>query len=75
MAKRFGDLFTYEYVCFESGQYKNCKLLVDVINEGHAYAYKHEIFPFVIFDSNTYEIHFFEEFDTYCPVFTLKLKK
>lgn len=73
--KRFGDVFTYESVNFATGQYKNCRLITDVVIDGHTYAYKHEVFPLLMFDSNTYELHFFEDFDTYCPVFTLKIKK
>jgi hypothetical protein len=72
--KRFGDIFTYESVCFESGQYKNCRLLRDVVADKHVYAYEHEIFPLIVFDSNTYEFNFFEEFDMYCPIFTIRIK-
>ena len=75
MTKRFGDIFTYETACFESSQYKNCRLLRDIVADGHTYAYKHEIFPLVVFDSDTYEFNFFEDFDTYCPIFTLRMKK
>jgi hypothetical protein len=72
--KRFGDIFTYESVCFGSGQYMDCRLLRDIVADGHTYAYEHEVFPLIVFDSRTYEFNFFEDFDMYCPLFTLKIK-
>ena len=74
MLKRFGDVFTYESVKFHSGQYTNCRLLKDIVDDGHTFAYEHEVFPLVVFDSDTFEFYFYEDFDKYCPVFTLKIK-
>lgn len=73
--KRFCDLFLYEDVSFVSGTYNNVRLLQDIIVDGHAYAYANEVFPTVHFDTSTYEIHFFEEFDKYSPIFTVLFKK
>lgn len=73
--KKFGDVFTYESVSFATGTYKNVRLVKDIVADGHVYAYANEVFPMAYFDSDTYEIHFFEEFDMYCPLFTVKFKK
>ena len=70
--KRFGDMFMYETAWFEAGKYRNCRLLKDIIaSDGHVYAYAHEVFPLVEFNSTLYEFSFFEDFDLVYPLFTI----
>lgn len=73
MKKRFGNFFLYESTDFH-GRYVDCTLLEDVPAAGHLYAMAGETFPHVIVDLEKSEMHFFEEFEEYLPMFTVHFK-
>ncbi len=73
--RRFSNLFVYESTTFD-GVYRDCKLLEDIYhtNTKHVYALTGEMFPVIIVNIDTSEIHFYEEFDLDVPIFTLHFK-